>query len=118
MSEFHVLEQDGYRLRVIHHFAAPGGNNTVGQTWKSVLLASGAAGFTRLSEGAGPGQISTLERTQVLAGDVMEIEVLVDLARNLTAAQTVAAVTAQATQQRTEFLQEQQARLRLYGGTA
>lgn len=118
MSDYHVLEQDGYHLRVIHHFAMPAGNNAVGVSWKAAGLAAGVLGTTRLVEGTGPGQITTAEKAQITAGDVVEIEVIVAIARTLTPAQTLAAITAQATLAATQFSTEMQARLRLYGGTS
>lgn len=74
MSTVHVLEQNNGEFRCVLHFAVPAGNNSAGLTWKAVGLASGRTGTTRLTEGTGPGQITTSEKAQVVSGDVVEFE--------------------------------------------
>ena len=118
MSAYHALEQTGFRLRIVHHFATPSGNNSAGVTWKAAALAAGLSGTTRLTEGTGPGQISTTEKAQVTAGDVLEIEFTVDLSLTLTGAQVLAAVQEVGTTEEAGWLARTQAQLKYYGGTA
>lgn len=74
MSKIHVLEAAGDRqYKVIIHVPVPTGNNAVGMSWKSVLLASGKSGTSQLTVGTGPGQISSAENAQIVAGDVIEL---------------------------------------------
>lgn len=75
MASVHILSQSSdNEFQCVIHFPAPSGSNSAGLSWKSVLLASGLAGSTRLVEGTGPGQITAAEKAQVLAGDVIEFE--------------------------------------------
>lgn len=74
MAKIHVLESnvDG-SFRVVLHTPVPAGNNSAGKSWKDSLLNSGRSGSTILPEGPGPGQITTAEKADVEAGDVIEI---------------------------------------------
>jgi len=73
MATTHVLQRfTPERIVLILHTATPAGNNSAGLTWKTVLLAAGAAGTTSLTVGTGPGQITSAEAAQVTAGDVLE----------------------------------------------
>ena len=74
MAAIHVLTGDGSRYRAIVHLATPAGSNLAGITWKNVILGAGL-NVTRMTEGAGAGQITTLEKTSIIAGDLIEIEV-------------------------------------------
>lgn len=88
MANIHILERVGIadpliasndKVRVALHVTVPNGNNAEGFPWKSVLLNAGVTGKTLLSEGTGAGQISPAERAAVLAGDVLELEMVVDV---------------------------------------
>lgn len=73
MSQIHILESDGNGVyRAVLHGNTPAGNNGAGVAWSTVLVNAGLA-VTVLPEGAGPGQITTVEKSQVLAGALMEV---------------------------------------------
>ena len=71
MSALHILDQDNGQFRCVAHQAVPEGSNTAGVTWKNVILGAGL-NVTFMTEGTLPGQISTAEKAQVAAGDVVE----------------------------------------------
>lgn len=71
MSALHILDQDNGQFRCVAHQAVPVGSNTAGVTWKNVILGAGL-NVTSMTEGALPGQISTAEKAQIIAGDVVE----------------------------------------------
>lgn len=76
MAKLHVLACDDKGVyRGVVHYATPAGSNSVGVSWKAAALAAGLAGTTSLVEGTGPGQITTAEKAQVVAGDVIEIPI-------------------------------------------
>jgi len=71
MSALHILDQSNGQFRCVAHQAVPAGSNTAGVTWKNVLLGAGL-NVTSMTEGMLPGQISTAEKAQIVAGDVVE----------------------------------------------
>ena len=75
MAKIHIMEQSGSDdFRVVLHFPVPSGSNSAGKTWKSVMLACGRTGSTSMTEGAGPGQITTVEKATIVAGDTFELQ--------------------------------------------
>lgn len=77
MSKFHVLETNAGEASVVLHSVMPAGNNSVGVSWKDANLNSGSQGTTVLSEGTGAGQITTAEKANIEAGDVLEVTGLI-----------------------------------------
>jgi hypothetical protein len=73
MSKLHILAGNpvSNEFTIVVHAPTPGTNNTAGFSWSSVLVAAGRA-TTIMTEGAGPGQITTAERAGVLAGTTLE----------------------------------------------
>lgn len=115
MAKVHVLEATGRgRYRVALHTPMPAGNNAIGVSWKSAYVAAGLA-VTILPEGAGVGQITTTERNQVLAGDV--IEVVTEIEEPPPGAPGAATITEMADKLIDERLTLLQARLKFYGYT-
>lgn len=116
MSKIHILgATDEGQYRVVLHFNMPPGNNSAGLTWKSAYVnnwrlnhisQAGAilAPYSIMEEGTGPGQITTAERNQVIAGDVIEIVASI---RAESGGTTAASLTAMADQ----IIAETQARL-------
>lgn len=90
MASIHVLEKTGERsYRIVGHFNLPDGagevlegNNGAGVNWKTLLLAAGELGSTSMTEGNGPGQISTAEKASVEAGDVVEVRGIIKVNAN------------------------------------
>jgi len=78
MSALHILDQDNGQFRCVAHQAVPAGSNVAGVTWKTVILGAGL-NVTSMIEGALPGQISTAEKAQIVAGDVVEAAFTVPL---------------------------------------
>lgn len=72
MAKIHVLDGSNYQYRIVAHFPVPEGNNTVGNSWKSCLLASHPP-TPVLPVGIGPGTITQNEYDDIMAGDVLEI---------------------------------------------
>jgi hypothetical protein len=113
MSAIHILDANGDgQFRVVIHTPVPTGNNSAGLAWKAVLLASGRSGSTVLTEGIGPGQISTAEKATIVAGDVMEIVESIPLEGG---GATQASIVASATSALNAWKVRQQAELRRYG---
>ena len=78
MSALHILDQDNGQFRCVAHQPVPAGSNTAGVAWKNVILGAGL-NVTSMIEGALPGQISTAEKAQIVAGDVAEAAFTVPL---------------------------------------
>lgn len=84
MAKIHVLTSDtSGNFNVVLHTAVLAGNNSAGKSWKNCMLVAGRAGTTIMSEGTGPGQITTAEKAQVVAGDVWEIPATITVDVNL-----------------------------------
>lgn len=80
MAKIHALTADtSGDCRVVLHLPMPAGNNLVGNSWKACWLALGR-NTTSLTEGTGLGQITTAEKAQVIAGDVIELSGSIPLA--------------------------------------
>ena len=72
MANIHVLEGNNYQYKIVAHFPVSEGNNSVGNSWKSCLLASHPPAPV-LAVGTGPGTITQTEYDDIMAGDVLEI---------------------------------------------
>ena len=74
MSDIHVLlaAETGDSIQVVFHFPVPDANNSVGVNYRTALVASGKGGTTTMTEGTGPGQIVSAEKTAIEAGEVYE----------------------------------------------
>lgn len=73
MALIHVLAADRSGLfSCVLHVAVPTGSNAAGTTWKDAFLASGRSGRTVMTEGLLAGQITTAEKAQIAAGDIVE----------------------------------------------
>ena len=79
MSSAHILERQGTTWHVVVHTPVPSGNNVAGVSWKTAFLNSGRSGLTTMTEGSGPGQITTVEKATVLTGDVLELHLQVEV---------------------------------------
>lgn len=73
MSDIHVLGGDGLgKWTVVLHFPVAVGNNNAAVSYRTALVNSGRGGTTALTEGTGPGEISTAELGDIQAGEVYE----------------------------------------------
>ncbi len=74
MSKIHVLTSDtSGNYQIIIHTNTPAGNNSAGISWKTAGLNSRLIGTTSMTVGTSPGQISSTEQSQIVAGTVFEI---------------------------------------------
>lgn len=72
MSRLHIMTGNGLNtFTVVCHSPTPAGNNSAGVTWVTAL-ANGLKPVTRMTIGAGSGQIASAEATDVAAGNVIE----------------------------------------------
>lgn len=71
MSKIHILDARNWRYNVVLHTSTPSGNNSAGESWVDILVATGAQ--TSMTVGTGPGQITQTEADSITAGSVMEI---------------------------------------------
>lgn len=72
MSRIHVLQSGAVNVyTVVVHSATPVGNSPGGFPWTTLLVSSGEA-KTVMTEGTGPGQITTAEKADVESGAVIE----------------------------------------------
>ena len=116
MADLHVLAGDGlYRWSLVMHFPVPDQNNEVGVNYRTALVNSGLGG-TSMTEGTGPGQITTAEVALIDAGEVYEHSIQFaaesgasTLAELLVAAQDVYA------REKVRVAAQLQKRLRYYG---
>ncbi len=116
MAALHVLEGDGIRYRVVAHVATPAGNNSANVSWKNCILASGM-NTTILTEGSGAGQITTAEKNQIIAGDVIEMVFTVEVPETGTNPNKQAAVQTAVAKMQTDYLASLALRFRYYGYT-
>lgn len=116
MAALHVLEGDGIRYRVVAHTNTPNGNNSANNSWKNCILSAGL-NTTVLSEGTGVGQITTAEKNQVVAGDVLEMVFTVDIPTVGTTNNKLAAVQNAVAKMQADYLAQLQERFRFYGYT-
>ena len=74
MADIHVLTGTGTRWSIIIHMLIPDVVNAVGVGYRAALVNSGLGGTTRLTIGAGPGEISAVEQDQITQGALYEHE--------------------------------------------
>ncbi len=80
MSKIHVLTVNGKQYQVVLHSSVPPSNNAAGKPWVDVLTKVGLTGkASTLVEGAGPGEISTVENDQLKAGTLIEFETTIQM---------------------------------------
>jgi hypothetical protein len=71
MSNIHIQTLDGSEVTAILHFAIPATNNSAGMAWRAI--AARVFGKTTLPDGDGTlGTISAAEKSQIVAGSVVE----------------------------------------------
>ncbi len=116
MAALHVLDGDGIRFRVVAHATVPPGDNTAGKSWKSCLIAAGM-NTTILAEGSGVGQITTAERNQIIAGDVIEMVFTVEIPTVGTNGNKLAIVQAAIAKMQADYLAQLGNKFQFYGYT-
>lgn len=74
MANWHarVGSLDGNSFEILYHIPIPSANNRVGVNYRAALIGSGIGGTTKMTEGIAAGQITTAEKTQIVAGEVYE----------------------------------------------
>lgn len=118
MAKCHVLETAGESSRVVFHIAVPATNNSVGTSWRAVLINSAVGGTTRLADGAGTGgTISAAEKTQIQAGEVYEVEERIQIPSGMSGPQANAFFDALHAAKSVEIQAQIVARLNLFGFT-
>lgn len=118
MSALHVLlGRDDHTYKCVVHTSIPVGNNLAGKPWRASLLASGLGGKTGLPVGTGPGQITTAEKAQIDAGELIETLIEFQDVPEWTPAERIAALDAAAAIENGRVLAYLQARLRYFGAT-
>lgn len=117
MSRIHVLEGSGGFFRVVVHTSVPVGNNIVGTSWSTAIVNS-SLNKTALSIGAGAGQITSVEASQISSGTVFEgIFVFADDPR-WTNVERAAQVSIKADQFQTQLQSNLSEMLKYYGFTS
>jgi len=81
MANIHVLEfVDTNKVRVVAHVAIPETTNNAGLTWRQLALLTDRGGTTILRDGDGTlGTISAAEKTQILAGAIIEVQATLEI---------------------------------------
>lgn len=116
MADMHVLAGNGlYRWTLVMHFPVPDTNNDVGVNYRTALINSGLGG-TNMTEGTGPGQITTAERVLIDAGEIYEhsIQFLAESGAT-TLPELLAAAREAYAREESRVTAELQKRLRYYG---
>jgi hypothetical protein len=74
MANWHARtgDADGNSFEVLFHIPVPNTNNRAGVNYRTALVGSGLGGATVMTEGVAAGQITTAEKTQILAGALYE----------------------------------------------
>ena len=73
MADIHVLGGDGLgKWTLVFHFAMPDQDNSVTINYRTALINSGLGGTSTMTEGEGPGQITSAELAQIQAGELYE----------------------------------------------
>ena len=90
MAKIHILTASQGLYDLVIHVATPAGNNSAGISWKNVIIGAGR-NTTRLTEGNGAGQITTVEKASIIAGDLIEIATSVPAESGGTTAQQLTA---------------------------
>lgn len=116
MAALHVLEGDGIRYRVVAHTTTPVGNNAAGISYKDCILSAGL-NTTVMPEGTGAGQITTAEKNQIVAGDVIEMVFTVEVPETGTAPNKLAAVQNAVATKQADYLSSLNLRFRYFGYT-
>lgn len=118
MSDIHVLTGDGSQQRVVMHLPVPNTNNEVGVNYRTALVNSGLGGATTMTEGSGAGQINTVEKAKVEAGEVYEHSTTFELEGvGASTASQQAALRAAFTREKTAVVDKIQRQLKFFGHT-
>jgi hypothetical protein len=117
MAQVHVLEYVNGHFRCIIHTATPTGNNGAGIAWSLLFLQTGRSGRTVMVEGTAPGQITSAEKAEIMAGTVLEFELAIDADPAMTGGQFQTLLQAQAPGLITAQIAQWEQELRLYGAT-
>ncbi len=106
----HVLEQSGPRaFHCVLHALIPAGNNSAGVAWKAAAIGAKVSGPDHIDTGkasvlsigtGGAGQITQAEYDQLVAGDVIEFDVTLELESGGTTSAQVNALASQAIAER------------------
>jgi len=73
MADIHVLSGNGLgKWTLVFHFAMPDQDNNVTINYRTALINSGLGGTSTMTEGEGPGQITSAELAQIQAGELYE----------------------------------------------
>ena len=73
MADIHVLSGNGLgKWALVFHFAMPDQDNNVTINYRTALINSGLGGTSTMTEGEGPGQITSAELAQIQAGELYE----------------------------------------------
>lgn len=118
--DIHVLTGHPKRgeCEIIFHFPVPDTNNSVGTNHRTALVNSGLGGSTQMTEGSGPGQIATAEKTQIEAGEVFEQRITFSAEGDGKTLEDVNRMLQRKyTREKTLKLAELQARLKYFGHT-
>ena len=82
MANIHILDRSGANYKLALHIAIPAGNNAAGVSVRSAVVNSKLGGTTTLPDGDGTaGTISTVEKTSVTTGAVVEVVRSVDISQ-------------------------------------
>lgn len=119
MADIHVLAGDGSgNWSFVFHYAVPNDDNDVGVSIRTALVNSGIGGGTNMAEGAGPGEITTAEKSLVETGEVFEYPFSFAAESGATNnAEMVTAVKAQYTRLQSVIWARIQKQLKYYGHT-
>ena len=117
MSDIHILTGDGRgEWTVVCHYPIADVTNQVSVSYRTALVNSGLGGTSALTEGTGPGQISTAELAQVAAGELYEHRFSFPAESGATNnAELLAAVRAEYARHQDRVVVGLQKRLRYYG---
>lgn len=68
-----TCDEKGNAVEVIFHIPIAAGNNRAAVSYRTALVKSGLGGVTAMTEGSANGEITTAEKTQVVAGEIYEV---------------------------------------------
>lgn len=120
MADIHVLAGNGlHHWTLVFHFAVPDQDNSVNVNYRTALINSGLGGVSQMTEGTGPGQITTAELTLIQAGELYEFNLSFLAESGATNnAELLTAIRAEYAKHEDPVLAHLRKQLRYYGYTA
>jgi hypothetical protein len=117
MADIHILTGDGIdNWTVACHYPVADTDNEVSVSYRTAIVNSGLGGTSQMTEGTGPGQITTAELAQIAAGELYEHTISFPAESGATSnAELLTAVRAEYARHNTRVVDRLRRALKYYG---